>query len=71
MYGRTANHAASFYLMEPAVPSSLYIRPPRFREPNPQVQWTWPLSPPSNLVGIASNLANFADLAVTNLLRDL
>jgi hypothetical protein len=23
---------------------------PRFREPNPQVHWTWPLSPPSNLV---------------------
>jgi hypothetical protein len=29
------------------------------------------LSPPSNLVGIASDLANLADLAVANLLRDL
>jgi hypothetical protein len=45
--------------------------PPWFREPNPQVQWTWPLSPPSNLVGIASDLANLADLAVANLLRSL
>jgi hypothetical protein len=44
---------------------------PRFREPNPQVQWTWPLSPPSNLVGIASGLANLVDLAIANLLRDL
>ena len=59
-----------------AMPSQFYsqpfgMSPPRFREPNPQVQWTWPLSPPSNLVGIASDLANLADLAVTNLLRDL
>jgi hypothetical protein len=44
---------------------------PRSREPNPQVQWTWPLSLPSNLVGIASSLANLADLAVANLRRNL
>jgi hypothetical protein len=69
--GRTNSHELSDG-MEAIQPFILAVHcSPWFREPNPQVQWTWPLSPPSNLVGIASGLANLADLAIANLLRDL